>query len=103
MVFVDEVEADRQGRRRRGRPGRARRARGGHARRRLTSLAFLREILDEARSNRHDMITHYTVDDLRVALGFARARGGRGGERRQRPGVRSRRAPRIRPPDPEVL
>ena len=29
-------------------------------------LAFLRRILDEARSKRHDMVTHYTVDDLRV-------------------------------------
>jgi multidrug efflux pump subunit AcrB len=33
-------------------------------------LAFLRRILDEARSKRHDLVTHYTVDDLRVALGF---------------------------------
>ena len=36
------------------------------------ALAFLRRILDEARSKRHDMVTHYTVDDLRVALGFAK-------------------------------
>ena len=36
------------------------------------ALAFLRSILDEARSKRHDMVTHYTVDDLRVALGFAK-------------------------------
>ena len=36
-------------------------------------LGFLRQILDEARSKRHDMVTHYTVDDLRVALGFAKA------------------------------
>ena len=28
-------------------------------------LVFLRRILDEARSKRHDMVTHYTVDDLR--------------------------------------
>jgi multidrug efflux pump subunit AcrB len=35
-------------------------------------LAFLRRILDEARSKRHDMVTHYTEDDLRVALGFAK-------------------------------
>jgi len=34
------------------------------------ALAFLRRILDEARARRHDMITHYTVNDLRVALGF---------------------------------
>ena len=32
--------------------------------------AFLRQILDEARSRRHDLVTNYTVDDLRVALGF---------------------------------
>ena len=38
------------------------------------ALAFLRRILDEARSMRHDMVTHYTVDDLRVALGFAKTR-----------------------------
>jgi hypothetical protein len=31
---------------------------------------FLRHILDEARSKRRDLVTHYTVDDLRVALGF---------------------------------
>jgi multidrug efflux pump subunit AcrB len=36
------------------------------------ALAFLRRILDEAREKRHDMVTHYTVDDLRVALGFAK-------------------------------
>jgi multidrug efflux pump subunit AcrB len=33
-------------------------------------LVFLRQILDEARSKRHDMVTHYTLDDLRLALGF---------------------------------
>jgi multidrug efflux pump subunit AcrB len=38
-------------------------------------LAFLRRILDEARAKRHDMITHYTVDDLRVALGFEQPHG----------------------------
>ena len=37
-------------------------------------LAFLRRILDEARAKRHDMVTHYTVDDLLVALGFAKPR-----------------------------
>jgi multidrug efflux pump subunit AcrB len=37
-------------------------------------LAFLRHILDEAREKRHDMVTHYTVDDLRVALGFEKPR-----------------------------
>jgi hypothetical protein len=36
------------------------------------ALVFLRQILDEARSKRHDMVTHYTVDDLRNALGFAK-------------------------------
>ena len=30
--------------------------------------------MDEARSKRLDMVTHYTVDDLRVALGFAKSR-----------------------------
>jgi multidrug efflux pump subunit AcrB len=33
-------------------------------------LDFLKELLDEARSRRSDLVTHYTVDDLRVALGF---------------------------------
>ncbi len=42
-------------------------------------LAFLRRILDEARSKRHDMVTHYTVDDLRVALGFAKPGSDEGG------------------------
>ena len=37
-------------------------------------LVFLRRILDEARAKRHDMVTHYTADDLRAALGFARPR-----------------------------
>jgi multidrug efflux pump subunit AcrB len=37
-------------------------------------LGFLRKILDEARSKRHDMVTHYTIGDLRVALGFAKSR-----------------------------
>jgi hypothetical protein len=44
-------------------------------------LVFLRRILDEARSKRRDMVTHYTADDLRVALGFARPRADEGGER----------------------
>jgi multidrug efflux pump subunit AcrB len=38
-------------------------------------LNFLRHILDEARSKRHDMVTHYTIDDLRVALGFGKPKG----------------------------
>ncbi len=38
------------------------------------ALAFLRRIMDEARSKRNDMVTHYTVDDLRAALGFAKSR-----------------------------
>ncbi len=33
-------------------------------------VSFLRDILEESRSRRHDMTTHYTVDDLRNALGF---------------------------------
>ncbi len=36
-------------------------------------LAFFRRILNEAREKRHDMVTHYTVDDLRVALGFEKS------------------------------
>ncbi len=39
------------------------------------ALQFLRQILDEARSKRHDLVTHYTVDDLRVALGFQQPAG----------------------------
>jgi multidrug efflux pump subunit AcrB len=35
-------------------------------------LVFLKRILDEAKSHRSDMTTHYTVDDLLVALGFAK-------------------------------
>jgi multidrug efflux pump subunit AcrB len=33
-------------------------------------LVFLKRILDEARSKRQDMVTPYTVDDLRIALGL---------------------------------
>jgi hypothetical protein len=36
----------------------------------MDAVVFLRQILDEARARRHDMVTHYTIDDLRVALGF---------------------------------
>jgi hypothetical protein len=43
------------------------------------ALAFLRRILDEARSKRHDMVTHYTIDHLRVALGFEKPRSEDGG------------------------
>jgi multidrug efflux pump subunit AcrB len=35
-------------------------------------VTFMKQILDEARSRRHDMVTHYTVDDLLFALGFAK-------------------------------
>jgi len=42
------------------------------------ALLFLRQILDEARSKRHDLVTHYTVDDLRVALGFQKPPGAEG-------------------------
>jgi hypothetical protein len=38
-------------------------------------IAFMKQILDEARSRRHDMTTHYTVDDLLMALGFAKSNG----------------------------
>jgi multidrug efflux pump subunit AcrB len=41
-------------------------------------LVFFRQILDEARLRRHGSITHYTVDDLRAALGFGEP--GTGGE-----------------------
>jgi len=51
----------------------------GHAEARMMptedATAFLRRILDEAREKRHDMVTHYTIDDLRVALGFAKVDG----------------------------
>ena len=65
LVFVDEAAPGHD-----GKPG-------GHDAPKdpdADALAFLRRILDEARSMRHDMVTHYTVDDLRVALGFAKAR-----------------------------
>ncbi len=45
------------------------------------ALEFLRKILDEARSHRRDMSTHYTVDDLRVALGFEKPPGADGPSR----------------------
>ena len=35
-------------------------------------LGFLRSILHEIRSKRHDMVTHHTVDDLLDTLGFAK-------------------------------
>ena len=35
-------------------------------------LGFLRSILHETRSKRHDMVTHYNVDDLLGTLGFTR-------------------------------
>ena len=54
-------------------------------------LAFLRRILDEARAKRQDMITHYTVDDLRAALGFAKPAGD-AGSHGARHGHRNRRA-----------
>jgi hypothetical protein len=37
-------------------------------------VVFLKRILDEARSHRSDMTTHYTTDDLLVALGFAKSK-----------------------------
>ena len=39
------------------------------------AIHFLRQILDDARSQRRDLVTHYTVDDLRVALGFQKPPG----------------------------
>jgi hypothetical protein len=38
-------------------------------------LEFLSQILNEARSRRHDMVTNYTVEDLLVALGFSKSSG----------------------------
>ncbi len=38
-------------------------------------LTFLKRILDDAKSRRHDMTTHYTTDDLLLALGFAKPKG----------------------------
>ena len=74
-VFVNEAAPGHEDRNGRdvedGRDGK----RGGHdvpAEQNADALIFLRKILDEARSKRHDMVTHYTIDDLRVALGFAR-------------------------------
>ncbi len=37
-------------------------------------LGFLRSILHEIRSKRHDMLTHHTVDDLIKTLGFGEDR-----------------------------
>jgi multidrug efflux pump subunit AcrB len=77
MVFVDEPPHGQNGKASRdrhdghnGEPGPPADASPADA----DVLAFLRGILDEARAKRHDMITHYTVDDLRVALGFAQHR-----------------------------
>jgi multidrug efflux pump subunit AcrB len=42
------------------------------------ALVFLRQILDEARAKRNDMVTHYTVDDLRIALGFEKRPSAKG-------------------------
>jgi hypothetical protein len=70
-VFVDAPQRGRA----EGREGSAdAEAKGGAAsRREEDAVEFLRRILDEARAKRHDMVTHYTVDDLRAALGFAQA------------------------------
>jgi hypothetical protein len=48
------------------------RRRAEERRREDDAVAFLRRILDESRAKRHDMVIHYTVDDLRDALGFTR-------------------------------
>jgi Fe2+ transport system protein FeoA len=61
----------------------------GHSRVRVPqedATTFLRRILDEAREKRHDMVTHYTVDDLRVALGFAKMEGSQPTESSKNPG-----------------
>jgi multidrug efflux pump subunit AcrB len=68
-VFVNEVEAGHDGEpAHNGKPG----EHDESAARNEDVVAFLRDILSEARSRRNDEVTHYTVDDLRVALGFAR-------------------------------
>jgi multidrug efflux pump subunit AcrB len=71
LVFVDEDpsehEAEHQGN---GKPIVPPVANGNESEQEV--LAFLRRVLDEARSKRHDMVTHYTIDDLRAALGFAK-------------------------------
>jgi len=75
-VFVNELAPGHDGRNGRdvedGRQGRD--GRDTPAEQNADALIFLRQILDEARAKRHDMVTHYTIDDLRVALGFARPR-----------------------------
>ena len=40
-------------------------------------MEFLRDILNDARSKRKEMVTHYTIDDLRAALGFESTAGKR--------------------------
>jgi hypothetical protein len=58
-------------------------------------LVFLRRILDEARMKRHDMVTHYTVDDLRVALGFQQSASSDEASHRTGPGEARGNAPGI--------
>ncbi|WP_165074370.1 efflux RND transporter permease subunit [Paludisphaera rhizosphaerae] len=67
---AEEVEEDDDGSSRGQVPGRKREVETRHEE---DAVAFLRRILDEARAKRHDMVTHYTVDDLRAALGFTRS------------------------------
>ncbi len=57
------------------------------------ALQFLRHILDEAHAKRHDKVTHYTVDDLRVALGFQKPPGEAGSSRPPGPAQDSPDAP----------
>ena len=69
-VFVERSKpATTAGRTDDGRDGRS-----GHTSPERRALVFLRRILEEARAKRHDMVTHYTIDDLRIALGFSEPR-----------------------------
>ena len=71
QVFVNEAHPDDEGEAdHNGKPG----GRDRTSDRDADAVAFLRRILDEARSMRNDMVTHYTIDDLLVALGFAKPR-----------------------------
>jgi multidrug efflux pump subunit AcrB len=66
MVFVDEPQSAEDGKT--GPDAKSAPAMDGKEH---EVVVFLREILDEARSKRDPMLAHYTVDDLREALGFA--------------------------------
>ncbi|MDG3004620.1 efflux RND transporter permease subunit [Paludisphaera mucosa] len=71
-VFVDVAGHGRAVPDHRGDEGDGDETRGAESRHEQDALVFLRKILDESRAKRHDMVTHYTIDDLRDALGFTR-------------------------------